>query len=395
MLSYALAIAVTLSSLVLFSTAFLISDIHRRDDFLWSGVGLFYALVLWFCARNITGAVLLGQAAATVLIVSYSWQTLKLRKAVANPTKASAINNFSVLQKLNGLLKRTQLQPQPVVIPYDPKTPAKVTEQEIAIPQTTSPESRSQKSNNKISSNNKSKSGVFGRLFGSKQKVAITNTKLDDILEEADQKTTATNPTSEPIAEVQPITEQKAAALNTVEPQPEIAKTEANKQIKVPQEQIADIKDDWPQEKAETSIPNTQPEASVVDVDRDKIPDTAESSEKTSTSEPETTLSIAEQPEVSSEDESATPNKMEAETAPDVKEVPEIKAVTEKKPSPLDSLETVEVAEVLEAMSEDMSSNRESDQSNIIEVTTTEINITTEVQKIEQNEDKTSDSEGV
>ncbi len=394
MLSYALAIAVTLSSLVLFSTAFLISDIHRRDDFLWSGVGLFYALVLWFCARNITGAVLLGQAAATVLIVSYSWQTLKLRKAVANPTKASAINNFSVLQKLNGLLKRTQLQPQPEVIPYDPKTPAKVTEQEIAIPQTTSPESSSQKSNNKISSSNKSKSGVFGRLFGSKQKAAITNTKLDDILEEVDQKTTATNPTSEPIAEVQPITEQKAAASDTVEPQPEIAKTEANKQIKVPQEQIADIKDDRPQE-TKTSIPNTQPEASVVDVDRDKTPDTAESSEKTSTSEPETTLSIAEQPEVSSEDESATPNKIEAETAPDAKEVPEIQAVTEKKPSPLDSLETVEVAEVLEAMSEDMSSNRESDQSNIIEVTTTEINITTEVQKIEQNEDKTSDSEGV
>ncbi len=395
MLSYALAIAVTLSSLVLFSTAFLISDIHRRDDFLWSGVGLFYALVLWFCARNITGAVLLGQAAATVLIVSYSWQTLKLRKAVANPAKASAINNFSVLQKLNGLLKRSQLQPQPAVIPYDPKTPAKVTEQEIAIPETTSPERGSQKSNNKISSSNKSKSGVFGRLFGSKQKAAITNTKLDDILEEAEQKDTATNPTSESIAEVQPITEQKAAAPDTVEPQPEIAKTEANKQIKVSQEQTADIKDDRPEDRSETSIPTTQPEPSVVD--RDKIPDTAESPENTSTSESETTPLTPEQPEVGSEDESATSNKIEAETAPvnSTEQVQETKAVTEKKPSPLDSLETVEVAEVLEAMSEDMSSNRESDQSNIIEVTTTEINITTEVQKIEQNEDKTSDSEGV
>ena len=389
MLSYALAIAVTLSSLVLFSTAFLISDIHRRDDFLWSGVGLFYALVLWFCARNITGAVLLGQAAATVLIVSYSWQTLKLRKAVANPTKASAINNFSVLQKVNGLLKRSEPKYQPVE-PYNTATPAKVTEQEIAIPETTSPESRSQKSNNKISSSNKSKSGVLGRLFGSQQKAAITNTKLDDILEEA-QNTTVTNPTNEPVAEVQPITEQKAAPDSV--PQPKIAKTEANRQIKVPQ-QIAALEGDQPQEKAETSIPNTQPEASVVDVDRDKIADTAESSEKASTSEPETTPLTLEQPEVSSEDKSATLNKIEAETVPDAKEVPEIKAVTEKKPSPLDSLETVEVAEVLEAASEDMSSNR-SDQSNIIEVTTTEINITTEVQKIEQNEDKTSDSEDV
>ncbi len=393
MLSYALAIAVTLSSLVLFSTAFLIADIHRRDDFLWSGVGLFYALVLWSCARNITGAVLLGQAAATVLIVSYSWQTLKLRKAVANPAKASAINNFSVLQKLNGLLKRSQLQPQPAVIPYDPKIPAKVTEQEIAIPETTSPKSRSQKSNNKISSNNKSKSGVFGKLFGSKQKAAITNTKLDDILEEADQKTTATNPTSEPVAEVQPITEQKTTVPDTVEPQPEIAKTEPNKQIKVPQ-QIADIKNDRSQE-TETSSPNTQPEASIAD--QDKILDTAEGSENTSISEPETTSSIAEQPEVSSEDASATPNKIEAETAPvnSTEKVQETKAVTEKKPSSLDSLETVEVAEVLEAIPEDASISRESDQSNIIEVTTTEINITTEIQKIEPDKDKNSDSEGV
>lgn len=82
MLSYALAIAVAISSLVLFLTAFLMSGIHRKDDFLWGAVGLFYALVLWYCARNITGAVLLGQAAATVLLVSYSWQTIKLRQAM-------------------------------------------------------------------------------------------------------------------------------------------------------------------------------------------------------------------------------------------------------------------------------------------------------------------------
>ncbi|MEM7761539.1 MAG: Ycf66 family protein, partial [Cyanobacteria bacterium P01_A01_bin.40] len=54
MLSYALAIAIAISSLGLFLTAFLMSDLHRQDDFLWSGVGLFYALVLWYCAQNIT-----------------------------------------------------------------------------------------------------------------------------------------------------------------------------------------------------------------------------------------------------------------------------------------------------------------------------------------------------
>ena len=73
MLSYALAIAVGLSSLILFSTAFLMSDIHRQDDFFWSGVGLFYALVLWFCATRITGSLLLGQTAAVALLISYHW----------------------------------------------------------------------------------------------------------------------------------------------------------------------------------------------------------------------------------------------------------------------------------------------------------------------------------
>lgn len=140
MLSYALAIIVAISSLVLFSTAFLMSHIHRKDDFLWSGIGLFYALVLWYCAKNITGAVLLGQTAATALLVSYCWQTIKLRRAIANPAKAAEINDFSILRNINGLLKSKKPQ---VRVPKTPvKTPpkSKVTEQEIAIPDATSEE---------------------------------------------------------------------------------------------------------------------------------------------------------------------------------------------------------------------------------------------------------------
>lgn len=149
MLSYALAIAVALSSLVLFSTAFLMSDLHRKDDFLWSGVGLFYALILWYCARNITGTVLLGQAAATTLLVSYSWQTLKLRKAIANPQQAESISNFSVLQSISGLLKRKKPEVKSVT-PTKKAPKPKVTEQEIAIPDTpsaavTAPETTTEK----------------------------------------------------------------------------------------------------------------------------------------------------------------------------------------------------------------------------------------------------------
>ena len=80
MLTYIIAIAIALSSFTLFGIAFFSPDVHRQDDFLWSGVGLFYALVLWICDERITGALLLGQTAAAILIISFGWQTLQLRR---------------------------------------------------------------------------------------------------------------------------------------------------------------------------------------------------------------------------------------------------------------------------------------------------------------------------
>jgi hypothetical protein len=50
MLAYILAIAVAVSSLALYLAAFFLPEVHRKNDFIWSGVGLFYALVLWVCA---------------------------------------------------------------------------------------------------------------------------------------------------------------------------------------------------------------------------------------------------------------------------------------------------------------------------------------------------------
>lgn len=98
MLPYGLAIAVGLSSSILFLTAFFFKDIHRPDDFFWSTIGLFYALVLWFCATGITGAVLLGQLAVVALLTAYIWQTIKLRDAIANPEKQAELDNFSVVE---------------------------------------------------------------------------------------------------------------------------------------------------------------------------------------------------------------------------------------------------------------------------------------------------------
>lgn len=107
MLAYVLAIAIGLISIIFFLAAFFAPKVHRQDDFLWSGVGLFYALVLWVCAERITGAILLGQTAATLLLIAYGAETINLRGAIANPDKIPAMKSFSVsawlLSSLGGL----------------------------------------------------------------------------------------------------------------------------------------------------------------------------------------------------------------------------------------------------------------------------------------------------
>ncbi len=116
MLAFILSIAVGLASVVFFFSAFFAPRLHRKDDFLWSGVGFFYALVLWLCAQRLTGAVLLGQVAASVLLLSFAWQTLKLRGMIANTVGMEEVKSFSVLDWLSGGLKK-----KPVVMPSKTK----------------------------------------------------------------------------------------------------------------------------------------------------------------------------------------------------------------------------------------------------------------------------------
>jgi Ycf66 protein N-terminus len=80
MLANLLAIVVGLASFSFYMAAFVLPEVHRKSDFLWSGVGMFYALVLWFCAGQVQGAVLLGQTAATTLLLWLGWQTLLMRR---------------------------------------------------------------------------------------------------------------------------------------------------------------------------------------------------------------------------------------------------------------------------------------------------------------------------
>ena len=112
MLPYLLAIIITVASLFLFIGAFFSPKLHRQDDFLWSGLGLFYALVLWVCAGRFTGAALLGQIASTLLIIVFIWQTWKLRQAIAFPETAAEAANFSVTQWLGKRFSQSSPQPE-------------------------------------------------------------------------------------------------------------------------------------------------------------------------------------------------------------------------------------------------------------------------------------------
>jgi hypothetical protein len=83
MLAYLLALVVGFGSLAIYLSAFFFPEIHRKNDFIWSGVGLFYALVLWIFVPRITGGLLLGHVASVALLVWFVAETLSLRRQLA------------------------------------------------------------------------------------------------------------------------------------------------------------------------------------------------------------------------------------------------------------------------------------------------------------------------
>ena len=109
MLAYILALAVGLGSLGIYLAAFFLPEIHRKTDFYWSGVGLFYALMLWVCAGRLTGGVLLGQIAAVSLLGWFCWQTLTLRRQLVPVEQQTELPTTAELQsKVGGLLTSVQ-----------------------------------------------------------------------------------------------------------------------------------------------------------------------------------------------------------------------------------------------------------------------------------------------
>ncbi len=91
MLAYVLALAVGLGSFAVYMAAFFFPEVHRKNDFIWSGVGLFYALVLWVYGSRITGGLLLGQAASVALLGWSMSQTLQLRRQLTPKAQQTAL----------------------------------------------------------------------------------------------------------------------------------------------------------------------------------------------------------------------------------------------------------------------------------------------------------------
>lgn len=111
MLAYVLALVIGFGSIALYMAAFFFPEVHRKNDFYWSAVGLFYALVLWVCAGRITGGVLMGQLASVALLGWFAWETLTLRRAIASPEQQTPIESQNELQtKFKDLVSGGNLQ---------------------------------------------------------------------------------------------------------------------------------------------------------------------------------------------------------------------------------------------------------------------------------------------
>ena len=133
MLAFILSGAVGLASLLFFFSAFFAPKLHRKDDFLWSGFGFFYASVLWICAQRFSGSILLGQTVAVILILSFAWQTLRLRGTLAKQG-LEEIRGFSLLDWLGGRFKKSAKS-------ASSPTPAPATTTEAPAPQSETTES--------------------------------------------------------------------------------------------------------------------------------------------------------------------------------------------------------------------------------------------------------------
>jgi Ycf66 protein N-terminus len=147
MLAYILSVIVGTGSVALYLAAFLFPEIHRSKDIFWSGLGLFYALVLWVNGTNLGGGLLLGQALSVVLLGWFTWETLSLRREIIpenQRTPVPPIPNFdwSAQQKATTLQSESNSIIDDLSAAFaDPLEPIDSEEPWISIQQEFPPES--------------------------------------------------------------------------------------------------------------------------------------------------------------------------------------------------------------------------------------------------------------
>jgi hypothetical protein len=91
LMTHILALIVGFGSLAIYLAAFFFPEVHRKNDFYLSGIGLFYALVLWVFAPRIGGWFFLGQLAAVALLFWFGLQTFSLRRQVTPAMQQTSV----------------------------------------------------------------------------------------------------------------------------------------------------------------------------------------------------------------------------------------------------------------------------------------------------------------
>jgi Ycf66 protein N-terminus len=93
MLNYLLGWMVGFGSLGLYLSGFLLPEVRRKNDAIWSGVGLIYALAILTNGDRTTAGLFVGQLASAVLVGWFGWQTLQQRRQLSAPETHTPIPN--------------------------------------------------------------------------------------------------------------------------------------------------------------------------------------------------------------------------------------------------------------------------------------------------------------
>lgn len=196
MLAYILALVVALGSFALYMAAFFFPEVHRKNDFIWSGVGFFYALVLWVCAGRITGGVLLGQIACVSLLGWLAWQTLTLRRQILPVGQQTEI---PTPEKLQEQLSNVSL---PAGINKVPERLTSSLKNVFGRVQETIGGMQKAKENQKASGGSKPEDLV--KVIDNREKESVTP-KTPTMSEENQPKITVTETQTTPVTEVFPL----------------------------------------------------------------------------------------------------------------------------------------------------------------------------------------------